>query len=99
MQKFLPRVKLSAVYGGAPIYKQKQELKSGAHIVMGTPGRVLDMIRQNVLDLSKLNFLILDEADEMLNMGSKMNFWNYGADSRRKATLLFPQPCRRKWHL
>jgi ATP-dependent RNA helicase DeaD len=88
--KYLPRVKLSAVYGGAPIYKQKQELKSGAHIVMGTPGRVLDMIRQNVLDLSKLNFLILDEADEMLNMGFKDELFGIMEQTpAEKQTLLF----------
>ncbi len=69
--KHMPRIKSAAIYGGAPIYPQKQALKAGLHIVIGTPGRVNDMIRQNVLHLGQVKLLILDEADEMLNMGFK----------------------------
>ena len=66
---YMTRVRVVAVYGGAPIYKQKEALRSGAHIVVGTPGRVADMIRQGALKLDKVAYLVLDEADEMLNMG------------------------------
>ncbi|MDP2174244.1 MAG: DEAD/DEAH box helicase [Candidatus Cloacimonadaceae bacterium] len=67
--KYMPRIKITAVYGGAPMQKQKDALKAGVQIVVGTPGRVADMIRQGVLKLEHINRLILDEADEMLNMG------------------------------
>lgn len=63
------RVKLLPVYGGQPIDRQIRALRSGVDIVVGTPGRVLDLIRRNVIDLSEIGFLVLDEADEMLNMG------------------------------
>ncbi len=66
---YMTRIRVVAVYGGAPIYKQKEALKTGAHIVVGTPGRVADMIRQGALKLDKVTYLVLDEADEMLNMG------------------------------
>ena len=62
------RLNIVAVYGGAPIHLQTRDLKK-AHIVVGTPGRVLDHIRRGNLPLSKVEFLVLDEADEMLNMG------------------------------
>lgn len=63
------RAKLLPVYGGQPIGWQIRSLKNGVDIVVGTPGRVLDLIRRNIIDLSCINFLVLDEADEMLNMG------------------------------
>lgn len=65
------KVKAVAVYGGAPISKQKKQLKKGAHIVVGTPGRTLDLIKQKALDVRNIQWLVLDEADEMLNMGFK----------------------------
>ncbi len=57
------------VYGGAPMGKQLEQLKAGAQIVAGTPGRVLDHLRRGTLKLNGLKVLILDEADEMLSMG------------------------------
>ena len=66
--EFLP-VSIVPVYGGAPIYHQITALKNRCHIVVGTPGRVNDLINRNKLNLSKVNYLILDEADEMLKMG------------------------------
>ncbi len=57
------------VYGGQPYRQQISQLKRGVDIVVGTPGRLLDLIQQNALDLSGIQFLILDEADEMLSMG------------------------------
>ncbi|MDO4634367.1 MAG: DEAD/DEAH box helicase [Streptococcus sp.] len=62
-------VKVRSVYGGSSIEKQIKALKSGAHIVVGTPGRLLDLIKRKALKLDNIETLILDEADEMLNMG------------------------------
>lgn len=63
------RMKVVAVYGKSPIKSQIKDLKQKTHIVTGTPGRVLDHIKRGTLDLSKIKYLVLDEADEMLNMG------------------------------
>ncbi|WP_223701545.1 DEAD/DEAH box helicase [Sutcliffiella deserti] len=63
------RVKATAIYGKQPFERQKQELKQKSHIVVGTPGRVLDHIEKGTLDVERLKYLVIDEADEMLNMG------------------------------
>ncbi|MBC7526436.1 MAG: DEAD/DEAH box helicase [Chthonomonadaceae bacterium] len=63
------RIRVVAVYGGQPIDRQFRALEAGAHIVVGTPGRVLDHIRRGTLDLSDIQYVALDEADEMLQMG------------------------------
>lgn len=67
--KFKKYVKICAVYGGASMEKQISELKRGMNIVVGTPGRVMDHMRRHTLKLQNLRTVILDEADEMLNMG------------------------------
>jgi ATP-dependent RNA helicase DeaD len=69
--KYMPGFKTISVYGGADITKQIRELKSGGQVVVGTPGRVHDLIRRKVLNVSAIRWLILDEADEMLTMGFK----------------------------
>ena len=69
--KFMPGFKTIPVYGGADITKQIRELKAGGQIVVGTPGRVHDLIRRKILNVSAIRWLILDEADEMLTMGFK----------------------------
>lgn len=61
--------KVVAIYGGASINKQIQQLEEGVHAVVGTPGRVLDHLRRRTLVVGNVKFLILDEADEMLSMG------------------------------
>tara|TARA_B100001939_G_scaffold283511_2_gene252859 strand:- start:4597 stop:6135 length:1539 start_codon:yes stop_codon:yes gene_type:complete len=63
------KLKLALLYGGAAMSSQIQALKAGAHIAVGTPGRVLDHIRSGRLSLDDLQFLVLDEADRMLDMG------------------------------
>ncbi|MDR0299627.1 MAG: DEAD/DEAH box helicase [Streptococcaceae bacterium] len=63
------KLKVRIVFGGSSIERQIRDLKSGAEIVVGTPGRMVDLIKRKALDLSKITTLILDEADEMLNMG------------------------------
>ena len=63
------RLSITAIYGGAAMSEQLRRLSRGVDIVVGTPGRVLDHIRRGTLKLDKVRFLVLDEADEMLNMG------------------------------
>lgn len=63
------RVRVMPIYGGASYDRQLRRLERGAHVVIGTPGRVLDLIRRGVLDFSAVRYLVLDEADEMLKMG------------------------------
>lgn len=63
------RIKAAAIYGKQPFDRQKIELKQKTHVVVGTPGRVLDHIEKGTLPLERLQYLIIDEADEMLNMG------------------------------
>jgi ATP-dependent RNA helicase DeaD len=88
--KYMPAVKIVAVYGGAPIFTQKEALKKGVQIVVGTPGRVFDMLRQKVLKLDNLARLILDEADEMLNMGFKEEIFSIMSHTpEQKQTILF----------
>ena len=69
--KHLSRVFAEAVYGGAPIEDQIQKLKRATHVVVATPGRLIDLLERNALSLQDLKYLILDEADEMMNMGFK----------------------------
>ncbi len=88
--KYMPRIKATAIYGGAPIMKQKEALKSGVQIVVGTPGRVLDMIKQGVLKIEQISRLVLDEADEMLNMGFKDDLFEIMSHTpTEKQILLF----------
>ena len=63
------RVHCVAVYGGKPIREQIEKLRKGAQIVVGTPGRVLDHLARGTVDFSKLTFVVLDEADRMLDIG------------------------------
>ena len=62
-------IRVLAIYGGADMSKQLRELKKGASIVVGTPGRIMDHMKRKTIDLSSLKFLVLDEADEMFDMG------------------------------
>ena len=63
------KTRIIAVYGGQPIERQIDRLKRGVDIVVGTPGRILDHLERRTLDLSHVKYVVLDEADEMLNMG------------------------------
>lgn len=63
------KLRVLAVYGGQPYSVQVRQLQRGVDVVVGTPGRLLDLLRQEVLDLSQVHYLVLDEADEMLEMG------------------------------
>lgn len=67
--KYLGRVRVLPIYGGQPIQKQIERLRSGVQVVVGTPGRIMDHLRRGTLDLARLRMIVLDEADEMLRMG------------------------------
>ena len=69
LAQFLPEIRVVCVYGGAGLEKQQKQLKAGCQIVVATPGRLMDHYRHHALDLSQVTTIVLDEADEMLNMG------------------------------
>ncbi|MBC3757712.1 DEAD/DEAH box helicase [Hyunsoonleella sp. SJ7] len=69
--KYCKGLNVVAVYGGASITEQAREIKRGAQIIVATPGRMKDMIGRRLVDISKIEYSVLDEADEMLNMGFK----------------------------
>ncbi|WMI64583.1 DEAD/DEAH box helicase [Aestuariibaculum sp. YM273] len=69
--KYCKGLNVAAIYGGASITDQAREVKRGAQIVVATPGRMKDMISRNMVDITKIEYSVLDEADEMLNMGFK----------------------------
>jgi ATP-dependent RNA helicase DeaD len=68
-KKYMKGAIAEPVYGGASIVMQIRALKKGVHIVVATPGRLIDMIERKAIDLEKVKYVVLDEADEMLNMG------------------------------
>lgn len=88
--KNLKNIKSVPVYGGASIQDQIRDIRRGANIIIGTPGRVLDLLNKRVLDFSQIKWLVLDEADEMLNMGFKDELDQILKDApKEKQTLLF----------
>ena len=80
------RLKVPAVFGGFPVDKQIQTLRQKSHIVVGTPGRVMDLVRRDSLKPDKIKWLILDEADLMLDMGF--------VDEVKEICALIPKGCR-----
>jgi ATP-dependent RNA helicase DeaD len=68
-KKFMPAVQVMAVYGGTSIGLQIRDLRRGVQIVVATPGRLIDLIERKAINLEQIKFVVLDEADEMLNMG------------------------------
>jgi ATP-dependent RNA helicase DeaD len=88
--KYTKGLKVTPVYGGTSIVPQIKSLKSGTQIIVGTPGRVIDLINRKALRLQDIEFVILDEADEMLNMGFKDDLDTILAETPvEKQTLLF----------
>jgi ATP-dependent RNA helicase RhlB len=81
-------LKTATIYGGEGYARQEQALRAGVDIVIGTPGRLLDFVRKRVLDLSKVRFLVIDEADRLLDMG----FWDELSDILRR----LPRPRERQ---
>ena len=68
-KKHLPGVHVVAVYGGSSISMQIRDIKRGVQIVVATPGRLIDLIERKAINLEEIKYVVLDEADEMLNMG------------------------------
>lgn len=88
--KNINNLSVLTVYGGSDIEKQIRSLKKGVHIVVGTPGRTVDLIKRKKLQLSNIQWVVLDEADEMLNMGFKEDLDKVlEATPNNKQTLLF----------
>lgn len=85
-----PNLRVTAIYGGRPMEPQISELKNGVDIVVGTPGRLLDLHRQKALDLSEVKHLVLDEADEMLDLGFMPDVEKiFNLTASRSQTMLF----------
>ncbi len=88
--KYKDKVKVVAVFGGASIEHQIKSLKKGAHIISATPGRLLDLINRRVVDIRDIETVVLDEADEMLNMGFREDLESILSETpAEKQTLLF----------
>jgi ATP-dependent RNA helicase DeaD len=88
--KYIGKLDVVSVYGGAAIQTQISAIRQGAQVVVGTPGRVIDLIQRRVLKLDGIKYLILDEADEMLNMGFKEDLDIILAETpEEKQTFLF----------
>jgi ATP-dependent RNA helicase DeaD len=68
---FVKGLSIATIYGGASMDKQSKEIRSGAQIVVATPGRLMDMMRRKMIKINHVSYVVLDEADEMLNMGFK----------------------------
>jgi ATP-dependent RNA helicase DeaD len=93
LAKFLaytPVARVVSIYGGASIENQTREIQRGAHIIVATPGRMVDMINRGRVRLSEVKYVVLDEADEMLNMGFKEDLdIILGQTPEQKNTWLF----------
>lgn len=88
--KYVPQLKAMAVYGGESIDRQIKGLRNNPNIIVGTPGRVCDLIRRRKLKLGNIDYLVLDEADEMLTMGFKDELDQIlSACPEERQTLLF----------
>jgi ATP-dependent RNA helicase DeaD len=88
--KYSKNISVVPVYGGASMDTQIRALKKGAQVVVGTPGRVMDLIRRKKLILSDIRWVVLDEADEMLNMGFKEDIDTILSETpKERQTLLF----------
>lgn len=89
-KKFIPGMFVAPVYGGAPIGQQIRDLRRGVQIVVATPGRLIDLIERKAIDLEQIQYVILDEADEMLNMGFQEDIeFILQNTPKREATWLF----------
>jgi ATP-independent RNA helicase DbpA len=90
LARFIDNIKIVSLCGGATMRPQMASLEHGAHIVVGTPGRIMDHLERGSLDLSALNTLVLDEADRMLDMGFYDQIaWVAKQCPRQRQTLLF----------
>ena len=90
LAKYKRGIRVEAIYGGDSIERQIRSLKTGVHIVIGTPGRVMDHMERNTLKLGNVKMMILDEADEMLDMGFREDIENILTEMpQERQTILF----------
>jgi ATP-dependent RNA helicase DeaD len=90
LSSFMKKISILPIYGGQSIGRQIRVLNKGVHIVIGTPGRLIDHIKRKTLDLSGIETVVLDEADEMLNMGFRDDIESILVNTpQKKQTLLF----------
>ncbi|NHN24883.1 DEAD/DEAH box helicase [Flavobacterium jejuense] len=88
--KYIKGLNTVAIYGGASITEQASHIRRGAQIIVATPGRMQDMINRNMVNIKNINYCILDEADEMLNMGFYEDITAILSDTpKEKSTWLF----------
>jgi ATP-dependent RNA helicase DeaD len=88
--RYVPGLKIAAVFGGSSMEKQIKKIKDGAQIISATPGRLLDLLKRKKVDLSRVRTVVLDEADEMLSMGFRDDLESIlGASPAERNTLLF----------
>jgi len=88
--KHVGLVRVAPIYGGDSIVKQMRQLHNGVHVVVGTPGRVMDHLRRETLNFRSLKMVVLDEADEMLRMGFQEDVeWILGHAPEKRQTALF----------
>ena len=89
-KKFMSGMHVVAVYGGASIGMQIRDMKRGVQIVVATPGRLIDLIERKAINLEQIKYVVLDEADEMLNMGFQDDIeFILQNTPKREATWLF----------
>jgi len=99
LPKYSTKIFTEAVYGGAPIERQINALDRPTHIVVATPGRLIDLVKRKAVDLSNVKTIILDEADEMLDMGFKEELDAILKETpESRQTLLFSATISRSIH-
>ena len=86
--KHMPRIFTECVYGGVPVAEHIQRLKRSTHVLVATPGRLLDLLANRAVNLNNLQFVVLDEADEMVNMGFKTDIDQILQQCNNKSTKL-----------
>ncbi|RKS87583.1 ATP-dependent RNA helicase DbpA [Orbus hercynius] len=90
LARLMSNIKILTLCGGSPIAQQSHSLEHGAHIIVGTPGRLVDHLQKQTLKLNQLRFLVLDEADRMLDMGFEEDITRIIAQlPKQRQTLLF----------
>ncbi|MGL1884906.1 MAG: DEAD/DEAH box helicase [Reichenbachiella sp.] len=90
LAKYLPEIKIESVYGGVALKNQIHDLSNGSHIIVATPGRLMDLVQRKVVNLETVDYVIFDEADEMLLKGFRTDIDKILATAKRNyATWLF----------
>ncbi|MCH2021188.1 MAG: DEAD/DEAH box helicase [Saprospiraceae bacterium] len=83
LSKYIEGLKVQAIYGGVPLKTQIQEIRKGVQIIIATPGRLMDLVQRKVVHLSKIKFIVFDEADEMLLKGFRADIDKILASTKR----------------